>query len=445
MDTLKQNFESLKNQAQKDGVKLELLVSGGEKLGIKFSQKKMGSFENTQSQIAGVRVIHGADQGYAYTENLSLESLMRTYRDALANAKTVGGKQGEVSLVKPAPTQEMNLFRPENIEMEKKIQVARQLEADCFEKDKRVESVPYSQFTEATSFTRILNSEGLDKEFKQNYYIGYAYPLLKEGDSSKTGSEFFIARKFADIDVDKVVNKSISKAAERLGAKSLATGRYAVVIDKDEMPMVLSMISGYFSAKKVDEGKSLFGDKLGKQIMSEKLTMTDDPFFAGSMAVRPFDDEGAPSQVTSLIEQGVLKNYLTNLEYATKMNLPHTAHAARSPASEMSISTSTMIIAKGDTSLEEMLKKYDKVVYLTEFAAGLHAGFKDTTGDFSMPAEGLLYEGGQLVGPVDQFVISGNVLQLLGDIEAVGNEWGNPAQGKVAPHILFKPQSFAGK
>lgn len=445
MDTLKQNFETLNKQAQTDGVKLELLVSGGEKLGIKFSRKKMDSFENTQSRVAGVRVIHGGNQGYAYTENLSLESLMRTYKDALANAKTVVSSGGEVSLVKPMQTQDMNLFNPESVEMDKKINIARQLEDECFNKDKRVEAVPYSQFAEASSFTRILNSEGLDKEFKQSYYIGYTYPLLKEGESSKTGSDFFITRKFADINVEKVVNNCLRKAAQLLNAQPLETGRYAVVIDRDEMPTILAMLSSYFSAKKVDEGKSLLGGKLGQKIVSDKLTLKDDPFFAGSMAVRPFDDEGAPSQVTSLIEKGVLKNYLTNLEYAAKMKLPHTAHAARSPASEMSISPSTLIVEKGSAQLEDMLKAFDKVIHLTKFTAGLHAGFKDTTGDFSMPAEGLLYENGKLVGPVEQFVMAGNILQLLGDIELLGHEWGNPAQGRVAPDILFKPQSFAGK
>ncbi|MGZ3805430.1 MAG: metallopeptidase TldD-related protein, partial [Pseudobdellovibrionaceae bacterium] len=66
------------------------------------------------------------------------------------------------------------------------------------------------------------------------------------------------------------------------------------------------------------------------------------------------------------------------------------------------------------------------------------------TGDFSMPAEGFLYEKGKMVGPVDQFVMSGNILDLLLEIDELGNEYAKPGNSLLCPDVLVKSLSFAG-
>lgn len=445
MDTIKQNFSEIVKAAQLDGAKVEMLVSGGENLSLGFQKKKLDSFESTQSQMAGFRVVVGPNQGYAYTENLSLESLLRTYKEALLNAKTVQSEHTqEIPMVQPdSEISEMNLFRPENISIEEKMKVARLLEEKCFE-DSRIQSVPYSGFDETISYRRILNSEGLDREFKQSYYSGYTYPLAKEGESSKMDGEGFFVRSFKDINVEEVARTGIAKVVSRLGAQKLKTGNYAVVIDKDQFPMILTMISGYLSAKSVHEKISLLQGKKDQKIASEKFVLHDDPFELRGASVRPFDAEGAPSQKTVVFENGVLKNYLTNLEYAYIMNLPHTSHAARGPSSSMDIAPTNLIVQKGTKSLSELLASHQQVVHLTKFAGGLHAGFKESTGDFSMPAEGFLFENGQKVGPVDQFVMSGNVLDLLMKIEELGNEFNKPGSSYICPDVLVSQLSFAG-
>ncbi len=451
MDAIKENFEKVVSQAQKENAQVELLISGGENLKLEFQKKKLEKFESTQSQMAGFRVILGASQGYAYTENFSLESFLRTYGEALNNAKTLGTSSKEkLEMVKPTaakadPVADMgHLYCPEDIPMEKKLKVAETLESACFDVDARIQAVPYCSFNESLSFSRVLNSEGLDKEFKQNYYSGYSYPVAKDESGTKSDYDSFFTRKFADIDARKVAEESVKNAVAGLGAQQLKTGNYAVVIDKEIFSTMISMIEGYFSAKEVHEQKSLLNGKLNQKIASEKFELIDDPFDSEGTGTRPFDSEGAPSQKTVLIEKGILKNYLTNLEYARKMNLPHTAHAARGPSSTMNISATNLIMSKGSYSREELLKRHDKVVFLRKFNGALHAGFKESTGDFSMPAEGFLYEKGVKQGPVDQFVMSGNIFDLLRDIEDLGNEYSKAGSSIRTPDVLIKQLSFAG-
>ncbi|KYG61457.1 peptidase [Bdellovibrio bacteriovorus] len=447
MDAIKENFQKIVSEAKKDGVRVELLIAGGENISIGYQKRKLDSFESTQSQVAGFRVIDGANQGYAYTENLSDESLLRAYKEAFNNAKTVESKtKFEIPLTKPGQKiQALDVNSAEDIPMDEKLAVAQKLEEYCLDADKRIQAVPYSGFDQSTSFKRILNSEGLDQEFKQSYYTGYSYALAKDGESSKMDGEGFFARRFKDIDVKEVTQTSVEKAISRLGAVKPETGHFPVVIDRTQFPMVIAMFRAYLSAQEVDEGKSLFEGKLGQKVASDKFTLIDDPFETRGSAVRPFDDEGSPTQKTVLFENGVLKNFLTNIEYSKKMNLPHTSSAARSPASPMGIGATNLVVAKGTKSLEDLLKKYPKVIHMTEFSGGLHAGYKDTTGDISMPAEGFLYENGKKVAAIDQFVMSGNVLDLLRDIEELSNEYNREGSSTICPDVLVKSMSFAGK
>lgn len=446
MDTIKSSFQKIVEQAKRDGVQVELLISGGENLRLGYQKRQLEKFESTQSQMAGFRVILGGAQGYAYTENLAEDSLLRTYKDALENAKTVQTDDVKaIPLAKPQAIPSMShLYREENVSMDKKKEVARILEEACLDADSRIQSVPYVGFNESVSFYRVLNSEGLDHEFRQSFYSGYSAPIAKDDSGTKTDSESFVVRQFADIDAKATALASVKNAVSRLGASKLKTGKYPVVFDRDEFTTFMTMIEEYFSAKLVHENRSLFAGKLGQKIANEKFSLIDDPLNERGGGVRPFDSEGAPSQKTVLFEKGVLKNYLTNLEYATKMNLPHTAHAARGPSSPMEISASNLVMEKGTASLDKLLQTHNKVVYITKFTGALHSGFKEATGDFSLPAEGFLYENGKLVGAVDQFVVSGNVLDLLNSIEDLGNEYGKPGSSIMTPDVLVKELSFAG-
>lgn len=450
MDLIKNIFSKISAQAKQDHVQVELLISGSESLKLGYQKRQLEKFEASQSNMAGVRVLMGSVQGVSYTEKVDEEALLRTYKDAYENAKMLAaGKSGAsdepLSLVSEQTelADLSQLYQVEDISMDDKKAKARLLEEVCLQADPRVQAVPYNGMTETVSWFRVLNSQGLDREFKQKYWAGHSYVLAKEGEYSKMNGEGLIARRFQDLDFEKSAKEAVRKTVAMLGAEKLKTGHYPVVIDRDCMTSFIMMMEGYFSAKQVHEKRSLLGDKLGQKIAVDDFELIDDPLDPAGLAVRPFDSEGATSRVTPLITQGVLRNFITNLEYAKKMNLPHTAHAARSPASGMGISVSTLKLQKGKATLEQMLSRYPRVLYITKIAGGMHAGFKETTGDFSLPCEGFLIENGQRK-PVDQFVLSGNVLDLIQQIEMIGNEWNKPGQSIYAPDVLVKNLSVAG-
>ena len=446
MDVVKQAFERVRLQAMKDGAEVEMLVTGGDRLSLKFQQKKLKTFNSSQSQMAGIRVLFRNQQGYAYTEKIEEEALLRAYLDALENAKIVQKPVTvEIQLVKPSSFRQMpELCLHEDIPLEKKMEVAALTESGCLDRDKRIDSVPYGSYSESKGFKRILNSNGMDQTYESGAYVSSAHPLAKDGNSSKSTGRSTIARRFADLNVDQMTIQAVADTLSLLNADKLPTGHYPVVIRSDQAQTLLAMISSYFSAKSVDEKKSLYRDKMNQKVASSLWTLTDDPLNTNGMAARPFDDEGSPSQKTVLIENGILKNFITNSEYSKKLNLPLTAHASRTPSSEMGIETSNLYVSLGSKNRQELLSKYPTTVFITHFAAGLHASFNSTTGDISMPCEGILYENGRPVKAVEQFILSMNIMDLMLQTEETGDSYMDPSSGMNCPDILITSVSLAG-
>lgn len=441
-------FKKLSELAVKDQVKLEMLATGGDSLSLKYSDGNLDKFQSGTSRMAGLRVIDGSAQGYASTENLSLESLQRTYRQALDNARLLKSAEDKVEIPLAGPESVADamedLYRPQDVAMDRKHEFAKNLEGMPRARDARVKKVPYSGFNEAVGWQAIFNTAGLNRFWRSNAYSGFAYLLAEEGGSSKMDGESFFTRDFAKLDLEHVVSSAVRRATARLGAKKLETCKLPVLIDREVSSTLLDMLEDSLSARSLFEKKSLLGDRRGEKVFSEKFTLLDDPFDREGLGVRPWDSEGAPSRKTTLVENGVLRNFMTNLEFSKRMSLPHTAHAMRSPGGEMGIGGSTMIVSKGTKTREELFKTAPRMLWLTEFSGGLHAGYREQSGDFSLPAEGFLIENGKVVGPVEQFVVSGNILQALKDIVEISSEVHPVPSARRVPDVLIRELSIAG-
>lgn len=446
LETLQENFGEIQAQARKAGVEVELRVSGSERLKLGYQQRKLDKYEVTQSQMADIRVLNGANCGYAYTENLSRESLKRAFEDALANSKMIKKTGPELELAKPQPVEgfeDLKTFTEAPIDQ--LMGLAKTLEERALDQDSRINSVPYSGLVQSESWVHLLNSNGVNLEFRDGYFSGYSYPLAIEGEKRKCDGDFIFSRSFEGFDVKETVDQAVESVLKLLKAQPLKTGRYPVVLSRDVVGDFMSMLIDSLSAKSLEKGRSFLAGKLGQKVGSACFSLQDDPFSRRGPGLRPFDAEGSASQITALFDQGVFQNFLTNLEYAKKMNLPHTASAARAPGSVMGIGVSNLVVGKGKASQKDLLAMAPELVFLTNIDGGLHAGFNDSTGDFSLPAQGFWVVGGEIQSAVDQFVVSGNILDLVARVEAAGDTDNQPGSSVQAPDLFVSELSFAGK
>lgn len=445
-DLIKDQFERLAKKAKTAGVEAELLVNGGESLKISFQNGKMDEYKSSNTQIAGWRVVRGSAQGYSFTENLSAEALERSFDDAVANSKVGEAGGAAIPLAESSGLADDmgDLYMPEEIAMEKKMEIAKALEGQPRARDSRITRVPYSGYSEGSSFRRVLNTKGLDRHFRVNYYSGYSYVLAKVGEESKMAGDSFFARKFSDIDFASTTKRATEEAIAQLGSKQAATGSYTVLLHRDAVEQLMGPLSAALSAKAIADGMSPLKGRVGQDIASKLVHIVDDPFDRRGLGARPFDDEGTASEKTTLISNGRLETYLSNLETAQKLGQKNTGHASRSPAGEMDAGSSNLIMRLGTQSREELKKAAPKVLWVRAFTGGTHSGYKAASGDFAFPAEGFLIENGMQVGPVDQFVVSGNLFDVFMGVVGVGNDYGPITSSTLVPDLLIEKLSVAG-
>jgi PmbA protein len=444
-------FATIEKAAKADGAEVEMLVERAETFSASYQKGRPEKFDASASHCAGLRVIAGGYEGYSFSENLSEPALLDAYREALKNAKftaRAGDTSKQVELLGGGTTvPENEALRNESLghlDIPEKLERARTLEEAALAVDPRISSVPYNAYSEAETEFQIFNSRGVRRRQRKTSVSGYSYCLAKNGEEGRMAGESYFTRRSELFDAKEVARTAAEKAVAKLGAVQPETGMYPIVIDARVASSFLGLMLDSFSAKSVEEKTSLFADKMGQIIASPVITFTDDPFLADGPSARAFDSEGAPCQVTPLISKGKLANFLTNSVLAKRMKLPHTASASRSAKSQLDIGISNLVVATGDKTLQQLLSTYPKVIYITDFT-GYHGGYQDGSGDFSLQSEGELWENGKRVTPLCNFVTSGNILQVLKDVQAVSSRRLHPNSGVIAPDLLIPSVSLAGK
>ena len=291
----------------------------------------------------------------------------------------------------------------------------------------------------------IINSKGLNLHNKSNILTAYVVPIIKDGDNMYDGFGYVVAKSLDEVNAFEIAKMGVDEALSKIGGTSVPSGNYKVIINSDAMVSLISTFAGVFSGDAVQKGLSLLKGKEGESIASNIVNLVDDPHLENGLASVGFDDEGVATTKTYLIKDGKLENLLHNLKTANKAGVKSTGNGFKSSyASPISVSPTNMYIEPGVNSLEEMTKKIDKGLIITDFA-GLHSGANSITGDFSLAAKGFYIENGVKTKPVEQITVAGNFFTLLNDIEEIGRDLKFPMSSVGSPSILVKELSIAGE
>lgn len=442
-------FAKLKEQASVSNAQVELTLNSGENFSATYQDRTLKKYTSATTQSAVIRVLHGTGVGIASTENLGAEALEQCFQEALLSAKDLDGgiQSGKIleDLVAPSEVYpQVPLFASDyqEISVPERLKWAETLEKEALDLDARVSSVPYSGVSLFSGQVWLLNSKGMNQTYRSSGISGYAYALAKEGEKTKSGHSSFFRRNADHLPLVEVAREGGQKAVGLLAAVQPKTGVFPTVLTNEVMASLLSILDTHLSAKSVDEGTSAFAGKVGETMFSTALEIIDNPLDANLPGSRPFDAEGTPSQLTPLFEKGKLQNFLTNSYYARKLKLPLTGSAVRG-GSAMDISTSNMVVKPGNKTFEELVALAPEVVVITE-ATGFHSGMKELTGDFSLPAYGYMYRNGKRMEAIEQFVISGNVFEILKSVTALSNRVNTDGSSVVTPDMFVPALSLAG-
>lgn len=435
------NIEKLFKVAKEKGIQdIQVYLSNTNNLSVQIFEGEIDKYEIADSSSLTVRGIYNNKMGVYRTEVLEDSLIDEIVETIIASAKIIDSEDDAIIYAGDEHYEKLDdIFNEDlvNLDVEKKINVLRELDKKFHAYHKHVKNVETS-YSEVTNSVLLQNSKGLKLYNKANtsYIVGEV--IVNDGEDQRVGFDVKITNDFSDYNVDKMVQEVTDDALNSLGAKPVPSGNYEIVFSGLSLATLFSAFQGVFSAQAVQKGISLLKGRLGEEIGSSLINIVDDPFMKKSASSRSFDDEGVATQFKYLVEKGVLKTFLHNLVTAKKDSVKSTGNGFGG-----GISSVNMKIESGNSSKEEMIKSCTKGLYITN-VQGAHAGANPVSGDFSLQAAGYLIENGKLGQPVALITVAGNFIDMLKNVVMVGNNSKMTYYGITTPDIKIKSMPVSG-
>jgi PmbA protein len=390
--------------------------------------------------------------GYAYTEKIDEKSIEMLLENAMNNLKNIDSKDKEILFSNKENIEyvKINQYNDElnNVTNDMKIEILKKMEKAAYDYDKRVKSVNHCLFENGETSIRIKNTLGLDVYEKSNVLFCFISVGVEANKEIQTSYSLFVGNDIKSLNGKKLAYEAVDKAVKLLGAKTMESDNYPVIIENTTFASLIEAFSPIFSAEQVQKGFSLLKGKISKKVAIKKLNIIDNPHFIGKIASCSFDAEGVPTKYKEVIKNGVLTTYLHNMKTANIDGVKSTGNATRSSyKSSVGIAPSNFYVKNGKSNIKDMISKIDIGILIVSLE-GLHAGINSISGDFSLSAKGFLIERGKIIRAVNQITVSGNFLNVLKNIEDIGNDldFGIPSGSSLigSPSIKISSLTVSG-
>lgn len=230
------------------------------------------------------------------------------------------------------------------------------------------------------------------------------------------------------------------RAVDRLAPRKLKSQTAAIIYDRRVSSSLLSAFLSAISGPSVARGVSFLKDNLGEQVFSDHVSILDDPLRPYGLGSRVHDGEGRAVSDTALIDKGRLTGWLLNGAAAKQLDLPANGFASSGFGHPPGVGVSNAYIAAGNQSKEDLMQSAGKGLLVTDMFG---PSINPNTGDYSVGVSGFWFEGGEILHPVSEVTIAGDLPSMFkrlvpaSDLEFRGS--------RDAPSILIEDMTIAGE
>lgn len=409
-------------------------------LSVTVRNQDVDTVEQNRDRSLSITVHAGHRRGSASTSDFSPKALRETAEAAWHIARYTAEDQAAALpdadlLATDFP--DLELYHPWAISTDDAIQVA----ATAEQAARDVSSL-------------ITNSDGASVDTYEGHFVlgntqgfmgGYPYTRHSLSVSPIAGRDGAMQRDYwytAARSPDKLADAQVTgryaaeRALARLSARRIKTGRYPVLF---EAPLALGLLGALVQASSggaLYRRASFLLDALGKPVFGDHIDVLENPFLKGAMGSSAFDNEGVRTQERDIVRGGVLEGYFLSSYTARKLNMRSTGNAGGSHNLQF-----LSRLTRPDDDFAAMLKKLDTGLLVTEL---IGQGVNYVTGDYSRGAFGYWVENGQIVHPVEEITIAGNLSDMFRQIVAVGADTITRGS-KTSGSILVEQMAVAGQ
>ena len=414
----------------------EAMSKGGDYADLYFEHKTTNSLGLEDGKVnraysnvdfgVGIRVLKGDQTGFAYSETITREAMVRAARLAANIAASqkdfVNGKMNEINPSSYYPVSS----KWENVPVKDKVPFLQKINDSVFSLDEKVIKVN-AFLNDESSYMLFCNSEGtLTWDFRPMVSLGTVCIMEKNGkvENAYAARSFRKGFEWLTGDVVETLSKeAVDRANLQFDATRPRAGEMPVVMGAGGSGILLHEAIGHtFEADFNRKGTSIFSDKMHQKIAESFVNIIDDgtlPHNRGSLNI---DDEGNDVEKTYLVKDGILNSYLHDRISARHYGVKSTGNGRRESFRHIPLPRMrATYMESGPHKKQEIIEQVDYGVYVDNFSNGQ---VKIGAGDFTFFVKsGFLIERGKMTRPVKDINIIGNGPEALADITMAANDY----------------------
>ena len=326
---------------------------------------------------------------------------------------------------------ELDLFDETHLENNQKIDFLKEAEEVAF-KNKEIVNTNGSSFSESKTEVVLGNSKGFKNGYKTSNFTAYCEVVSKNNGSMERDYEYTSKRHFEDLLKPSELGSNAAKfAIRKLKPQKINSGKFDIIFDKRISKSFLNYFSSAITGSSIYRGTSFLKEKLNKKIFSDNINIVDRADIKRGNGSRYFDNEGVKIQNLSLVNKGVLNNYLIDTYYGKKLNITSNGRSG---------GTTNLYFENGKKDLKDLMNSNKKIFYVTET---IGHGTNIVTGDYSLGAGGMMIENGELVYPISEVTIAGNLNEMFIKMVLANDLQFNYSTN--SPSVLIENMTVAGK
>jgi PmbA protein len=385
----------------------------GASTSMSYRLGEMEEVESSEAHDLGLRVLIGKQQAFVSSNDTKPELLDELVERAIAMAKNMP-EDPYCSLADP----ELLARDIPNLDLyDDTVRTPDELAADAAAAEEAARAVPGITNSEGASASyghtsvALASSNGFRGTYSgSNYSVGVSV-IAGEGTGMERDYDYDSKRHFEDLkDPAEVGTSAGERAIANLNSRKMPSAHVPVVYSSRVSASMISHFAGAISGAAVARGTSFLKDHMDKAVFADHINITDDPHRIRGAASKAFDGEGVQNGRLDLIEKGRLTSWILNTASARQLGLKSNGRATRGTSSPPGSSTTNLYMQAGDLSLKELIADIKSGLYITSL---IGFGVNGVTGDYSRGASGFWIEDGEIVFPVSELTVAGNLKDMF--------------------------------
>ena len=413
-----EHLEKVLSSARTEADQAEVFSTAAQATTVQFEANELKQVQTKESSSTALRIFKEGRIGYATASGGGDV-------EALVDMAVETSQFGSPASFQFPSRQDYSAVRtfshkPEKMAMQRMLEIGKELIAKV--KGHTPDILCDVQVTKATGSISLINSQGCQGRYDKSFF-GLSLEGLLVRDTDMLWVEDSESSCRSDlVRVHELADRLIWQLEMASRRAAVSTKVLPIVFtSKGVASALLSPLVLAFSGKAVLEGASPLRDKLGEKVFDQKLSLWDDATVAYRVASCPFDDEGISSRRLPLIANGVVTNFLYDLQTAALAGTKGTGNGRRAGGGYPSPAISSLVLEKGEVSFQGMLKDIREGLVVEEVIGAEQGNILG--GDFGGNVLlGYKVENGEIVGRVKDTMIAGNVYQVFKELPGIGQE-----------------------